>query len=174
MAEEFEQIFKRWFNEHKRLLFKIVRIHAPSLDEQDDLFQEILLHLWKSVPNFKGLANETTWIYRVALNTALLWRRSQGRKRKRFRKSIINFEEIPDGSADPSSAQENQKLFDQLYKAIRQLPVIDSCVVLMHLDGLSYEDMSKVLGISKNHVGVRLNRAKKALARDLKGLLDEI
>ncbi|HIJ66875.1 MAG TPA: RNA polymerase sigma factor [Planctomycetes bacterium] len=174
MDDEFEQIFKRWFDEHKRLLFRIVRIYASSLDEQDDLFQEILLHLWKSVPNFKGLAKETTWIYRVALNTALLWRRSRRRRRKRFRKSIINFEDIPASPADSSSAQENHKLFDQLYKAIRQLPVIDSCVVLMHLEGLGYEDMTKVLGISKNHVGVRLNRAKKALARDLKGLLDEI
>ena len=167
-----EAIFKQWLAQHKNLMLKIVRAYADLPSDQDDLFQEILLQLWISIPNFQQQAKETTWIYRVALNTALVWKRREIRKRK-HQKHKIKLIEIELKKPTPNHSGPDQQVLDQLYGAIRKLSKIDGSLVLMCLDGLSYQDMADVLGISKNHVGVKLNRAKKELAKLLEGLIDD-
>jgi RNA polymerase sigma-70 factor (ECF subfamily) len=174
MSDKHEEIFKQWLGEHKNLIFRLVRAYASSPQDQDDLFQQILLQLWSSIPGFQGNAGHKTWIYRVALNTALVWRRSQIRRRKRHRKLIIDFNEAPDLRQCSTETMRDAQTLDRLYGAIRQLPKIDSSIVLMHLDGFSYDQMAEILGISRSNVGVRLNRARKKLAQLLKGLIDEI
>ena len=173
LTDKQEELFKQWLGEHKKLMFKVVKAYASSLQDQDELFQEILLQLWSSIPNFQGNAKETTWIYRVALNTALVWKRSQVRKRKKHRKLTIDFQEVSDIQQSSYNSMRNDQILDQLYGAIRQLSKIDSSVVLMYLDGVSYDEMADIVGISKSNVGVRLNRAKKQLAQLLKGLIDD-
>ena len=167
-----ENLFKQWLGEYAKLIFKVVRAYAASPHDQDDLFQDILLQLWNSVPNFQGDAAETTWIYRVALNTALVWKRTETRKRKRCHTAVIDFNEVSAVDSDNSAC--NDGLIEQLYDNIRKLEKIDGSLILMHLDGLSYDEMADILGISKGNVGVRLNRAKKQLADLMKGLIDEI
>lgn len=168
-----EKIFKRWFNEHKNLMFKVVRAYAAEAQNQEDMFQEILIRLWSSIPNFKGLSKETTWIYRVALNTALVWKRTEKRRGKRFRTEILDVQEIPQAENDRDKLSHDQHVLNQVYESIRQLPKIESSILLLFLDGLSYDEMADVLGISTSNVGVRLNRAKKKLAQLLKGLVDD-
>ena len=68
LIEKQEQLFRRWLDEHKKLMFKVVRTYTDSPEDQDDLFQEILLQLWSSIPSFRGKAKESTWIYRVAMS----------------------------------------------------------------------------------------------------------
>jgi len=173
LADEQEIIFKQWFCEYKAIVFKVARAYADKPNDQDDLFQEILLQLWKSVSRFGGKAKTSTWIYRVALNTALVWKRTEIRKRRKHRKLITDFEracEIQHSSHNPMA---NNEILDRLYTAIRQLSKTDSSIVLMYLDGLAYDQMADVLGISINNIGVRLNRAKKKLAQLLKGLVDD-
>jgi len=167
------KLFKQWLGEHKGLMFKVVKAYAASPQDQDDLFQEILLQLWSSIPSFQGRAKETTWIYRVALNTALVWRRGEKRKRKRYHKLIIDFNGASDIQQSSCNPMRDSQILDQLYGAIRQLSKIDSSVVLMYLDGVSYDEMADILGVSKSNVGVRLNRAKRKLAQLLKGLIDD-
>lgn len=174
LPDKQEKLFKQWLGEHKKLMFKIVRAYASSPQDQDDLFQQILLQLWSSIPNFQGRAKETTWIYRVALNTALVWRRGETRKRKRYHKLIIDFNGASDVQQSFRKPMRDAQILDQLYRAIRQLSKIDSSVVLMYLDDVSYDEMADILGISKSNVGVRLNRAKKKLAQLLKGLIDDV
>jgi len=174
MSDKQEEIFKQWLGEHKNLIFRLVKAYASSPQDRDDLFQQILLQLWSSIPGFQGNAAQKTWIYRVALNTALVWRRSQIRKLKRHRKLIIDFNEASDVQQTSSETMRDTQILDELYGAIRQLPKIDSSIVLMYLDGVSYEEMAEILGISRSNVGVRLNRAKKKLAQLLKGLIDEV
>ncbi len=173
LADKQGKLFKQWLGEHKGLMFKVVKAYAASPQDRDDLFQEILLQLWSSIRSFQGNAKETTWIYRVALNTALVWKRTEKRKRKRSRTEFLDIQEISQAKGDCDELSQNQHVLDQVYNSIRQLPKSESSIVLLYLDGLSYDEMADVLGISKSNVGVRLNRAKKKLAQLLKGLIDD-
>ena len=173
LIDKQEKIFKQWLDGYKKLIFKVVKAYADLPQDKDDLFQEILLQIWSSIPRFQGSAKETTWIYRVALNTALVWKRTEKRKRKRFRIEFLDVQKISIAKSDCDEVSQNQHVLDQMYNSIRRLPASENSILLLYLDGLSYDEMADVLGISKSNVGVRLNRAKKKLAQLLKGLIDD-
>jgi RNA polymerase sigma-70 factor, ECF subfamily len=165
------ELFKCWLHDCSGLMLKVARAFAPTDADRQDLIQEILLQLWRSVPRFEGKAKSSTWVYRVAMNTALAWRRKEFHRRVP-QVPLLDIETV---AADPDAlTTERRELVESLYKAIRQLPRIDGCIVMMSLDGLSYREMAEVLGISENHVGVKLNRAKEQLARLLKGVVHEL
>jgi len=167
-SREREAIFRRWFEEHLGLMLKVVRGSAAMPQDQDDLLQDILLQVWSSIPSFRQEAKETTWIYRVAFNTAMAWRRGE-RRRREGHESFLKFDLSPQvlpSHADSSPAQE---IVDRLYAAIRQLPKVEASLALMQLEGLSYQEMAEVLGISENYIGVKLTRIRKQLADLLKG-----
>ena len=160
-----EAVFKRWLEQHIGLVFTVARTFAPSDADRDDLVQEILLQLWRSLPRFEGKSKESTWIYRVALHTALAWQRSE-HKRHATHTPWPTLEELP--APDDPAARERAELVARLYAAIRQLPKVDAALVLLYLDDLSYREMAEVLGISETNVGVKLNRARKSLAELMK------
>jgi RNA polymerase sigma-70 factor (ECF subfamily) len=162
---EQETIFRRWLSEHQGLLRRVVRSFAASAADQEDLLQEILLQAWIALPSFRGDSKETTWLYRLAFNTAMVWQRKEQRRRVKHEACSSLVEEVP---ATPDGAVD--ALIEKLYEAIRALPKPEASLALMHLDGLSYREMGEVLGISENHVGVRLHRIRKQLAEQLKGL----
>ena len=167
------KIFKQWLNDYSKLIFKVVRAYTVLPQDQEDLFQEILIHIYSAIPGFRGEAKETTWIYRISLNTALTWSRNEKRKRKRFKNDILDVQEVPAVKSDSDDPLQNEQILNQVYDAIRQLPKSDSSIVLLYLDGLSYDEISEIIGISKTNVGARLNRAKKKLVQLLKGLIDD-
>ncbi|HEY0552535.1 MAG TPA: sigma-70 family RNA polymerase sigma factor [Verrucomicrobiae bacterium] len=156
-----EAVFKHWLEHHTGLVFKVARTFAPSDADRDDLVQEILLQLWRSLPRFEGKAKESTWIYRVALHTALAWQRHE-KKRHAAQTPLPAIEEF--AAPDDPAAREREELVARLYAAIRRLPKVDAALVLLYLDDLSYREMAEVLGISETNVGVKLNRARKILA----------
>jgi RNA polymerase sigma-70 factor, ECF subfamily len=167
-AHEQEAIFRRWLDEHKGLMFRVVRGCASTPQDQDDLLQDILVQIWSSIPAFRYEAKETTWIYRVAFNTALAWRRAERRRRERHER-FLKFDVSPQAQPSHLEALADQDTVERLYAAIRTFPKVDASLALMHLDGLSYQEMAEVLGISENYVGVKLNRIRKQLADRLKG-----
>jgi RNA polymerase sigma-70 factor (ECF subfamily) len=167
-AQEQEAIFRRWLDEHIGLMLKLVRGCAASPQDQDDLFQEVLLQMWSSIPAFRGEAKETTWIYRVAFNTTLAWRRGERRRREGHERFLRLGESAQSQPSHVASSPE-QEIVERLYAAIRQLPKIDAALALMHLDGLSYQEMAEVVGISENYIGVKLHRIRHQLADQLKG-----
>lgn len=156
-------LFSAWLREHAGLIFKVARAFAPTETDRQDLIQDILLQLWCSLPRFEGRAKVSTWIYRVALNTALAWRRKET-KRRAPQIPLIEIEELPGTEEDNAHRFDREEVVARLYDAIHQLPKVDAALVLLYLDDLSYREMAEVLGISENHVGVKLNRAKKVLA----------
>lgn len=174
LADKREELLTRWLAEHKILVFKIAKAYAASPQDQDDLFQEILLQLWSSIPAFEGRSKEITWIYRVALNTALVWKRTESRKRKRYHRQLLDFGDVPNVQHVPDRPVADRRIVDRLYAAIRELPKIEGSIVLMYLDGLDYRQMAEILGLSTSNVGVKLHRAKKKLAKMLKELDDDI
>jgi RNA polymerase sigma-70 factor, ECF subfamily len=172
-AQDQEAIFRRWLAEHLGLLLKVVRGCAAGPQDQDDLFQDVLLQVWSSIPAFRGEAKETTWIYRVAFNTAMAWRRVE-RRRREGHEIFLKLDVSPQVQPSHTDSLPEEEVVQQLYAAIRQLPKVDASLALMHLDGLSYQEMAAVVGISENYIGVRLNRIRKQLAEHLKGANDEL
>ena len=172
-AHEQATIFRRWLDQHLGLMLKVVRGCAASPPDQEDLFQEVCLALWSSLPAFRGEARETTWIYRVAFNTALAWQRGE-RRRRVGHETFLKFEVSPRVQPSHADALVEWEIVEHLYAAIRQLPPVDASLALMHLDGLSYQEMAEVLGISENYIGVKLNRLRKQLAEQLQGVAHEL
>ncbi len=152
-----KSIFNDWIYQYKALLFKVVRSYAYNALDQDDLFQEISIQVWKSIPKFRKESAVSTWLYRVSLNTAMSWKRKE-KKHIEGRKDIQHITHL---------IHENTEAVDErlawLYEEISRLPTLDKSLTLLLLDGFSYKEMSNILGISESNVGVKINRIKKYL-----------
>ena len=157
-----------WLGEHGSSVMKVVRAYTLTSEECQDLAQEILLEGWRSLPKFEGKASAATWFYRVALHTAMNWHRKD-KPRRRRQQPLLELHVLATESADSAEQAQQRDTVEQLYKAIHQLPKTDAALVLLYLDELSYREMAEVLGISESNVGVKFNRAKKALSELMKG-----
>src|SRR5262245_22435722 len=129
-------------DEHAGLLFKVVRSFTAEPPDADDLLQEILLQVWMSLPGFRAESKATTWLYRVALNTALAWKRRETKHRKR-RSMLPVALEVVDSAPAPGEAHSDRESLETLYEAVRALVPADRALVLLYLDGLSYSDMAE-------------------------------
>jgi len=160
--------FTAWVRKHGGAVLKVARAYARTTEDRQDLVQEILLQVWRSLPKFRSESTVPTWCYRVALNTALTWRRTK-RRRTPGLASLIDLESLSEDGPDGSDQAADRELMEQLYAAISSLPVTDAALVLLSLEGLSYQQMAEIVGISESNVGVKLHRAKEALAAQLRG-----
>lgn len=151
--------FKEWHREHWGIIMRIARANARSLSDQEDLIQEISLQIWHSIPNFGGKCKESTWIYRVALNTAIGWARKEKSHREKRQGLEENFQLLTE-----TASPRNERL-EWLYEQIRRLDPIDRSLLLLHLDGMSYLEISDILGISEKNVGVKLSRLRQNLTQ---------
>jgi RNA polymerase sigma-70 factor (ECF subfamily) len=158
-----EQTFRQWIEEHKGVILKVVRANAADAEDQKDLFQEVACQVWMSIPSFQEKSKVSTWIYKVALNTSLVWHRAQ-KKQRHICGSLDDFDCQSGPWEDPSRTMEDRERLEWLYEEIRKLPKVDRSLVLLYLDEFSYRDIADILGMSTNHVGVKLNRIKKHLA----------
>lgn len=150
-ATDRKRTFEAWLTAHRGLVAKVVRAYAASAHDADDLFQEITAQLWLSVPNFDGQSKVSTWIYRVALFTAITWTRKE-RRHRHGREPLVDLT-ADDPGADPR--------IGWLYRRIAELEPVDRSLMLLLLEGLSYQEMASMLGISESNVGVRIHRIKK-------------
>lgn len=166
--EEQQALFMSWLGEHGAAVMKVARAYTLTSDDCQDLAQEILLQAWRSLPNFEGKASPATWFYRVALHTAMNWHRKDKPRRAR-QQPLLDVQVLANDAASSAEQVQQRDIVEQLYKAIHQLPKADAALVLLYLDELSYREMSEVLGISESNVGVKLNRAKKALSALMNG-----
>jgi RNA polymerase sigma-70 factor, ECF subfamily len=170
-TNEHELRFRQLVAEHTGLLVKIVRSFAEGPADEDDLFQEILLQMWMALPSFREECKPTTWLYRVGLNTALAWKRSE--KKRRRRHSVLSVSELAAQAPASTVAERNGQLIDRLYEAIRELPPAKRAIVVLYLDGFTYREIAEVVGISESNVGVSLNRIRQRLSASMKEGCDE-
>lgn len=154
-------IFKNWQHKYAKAIFKIVRTYADNPMDRDDLFQEIAVQIWHSISAFKGQSSEITWIYKIALNTALKWMRKE--KQKVYTEPL-HLEPFVLWETNENQDEQLTWLYSQIYA----LNLIDRCLVLLLLDDFSYKEMASILGISESNVGVKLNRIKKYLSEKSK------
>jgi RNA polymerase sigma-70 factor (ECF subfamily) len=157
---ERNQIFEGWIETHKAILFKVARAYGSTHSDREDLFQEIALQVWHSVDAFRGDAAVTTWIYRVALNTAIAWNRKQ-------RKHGAGRQELDAVSGLLAESDVRDPRLEWIYQRIAELDEANRSLALLMLDGFSYRDMSQILGLSERNVGVKINRIKAALSAQL-------
>jgi RNA polymerase sigma-70 factor (ECF subfamily) len=162
-----QSLFLAWLAEHGSAVMKVARAYTLTSEECQDLAQEILLQAWRSLPRFQQRSSPATWFYRVALQTAMNWHRKD-RPRRTRQQPLLEVQSVAEDRDSVEQAQQRE-LVERLYQAIHQLPKADAALVLLYLDELSYREMADVLGISESNVGVKLNRAKKALAALMNG-----
>jgi RNA polymerase sigma-70 factor (ECF subfamily) len=146
--------------EHRLILHKVCNLYGATLHDRQDLFQEIVIQLWKSFPKFRGEAKLSTWLYRIALNTAI----SDLRKQKR-QITPIDPDLLPAGLPDLQYPKEKEEQLQQLYIAIEQLTEVEKALVMLYLDDKSYEEMEEILGINQNNLRVKMNRIKEKLRK---------
>jgi len=154
---EKEKQFELLVKEHKRTIYTVCYMFSKNSAEVDDLFQEILIRLWKGFDNFEERSSVSTWIYRVALNAAI---NNDKKERHRVKTVPLSLDINPYEDDDPSTQQ-----IRQLYDRINQLDLIDRSLILLWLEGLSYDEIGAIIGISTSNVGVRLLRIKDKLVK---------
>lgn len=172
-SDDSESVFKAWLKDHYGIVVKVTRSFAQSVVDAEDLRQDILIQLWNSVSSYDGRAKPSTWIYRVCLNSALVWRRTRKRRLKRFELGT-DVERIAIDQVCPGEAAAKRELIERLYVAIRQMSEFERTLVLLMLDGLPYKEIAEITGLTENHVGVALTRARRRLAELLKGVSNEL
>ena len=155
--EDDSLFFTQLVREHKSTIYTVCYMFSKDEEEVNDLFQETLINMWKGIDSFREESKISTWIYRVALNTCLL----QERKKKRQVPKVpltmdVNFFE--DHSANATQVR-------QLHQRIGKLGLVDRALVMMWLEGMSYDEIGAVMGISAQHVGVKLFRIKEMLKK---------
>lgn len=154
-----DRIFNEWLAGHKGILFKVVHAYAFEHADRQDLFQEIAIQVWRSVEAFRGESSVPTWMYRVALNTAIAWTRKEDRH-QRGKEPLEGAECL---LTTETSAKLDPRL-EWLYQQIAQLKDVDRSVALLLLDGFSYREIAGITGLTESNVGVKINRIKSALA----------
>jgi RNA polymerase sigma-70 factor (ECF subfamily) len=164
-----EELFAEIYRDHAGLVGRTVQAFAQESADRAELFQDILIALWQALPQFTGQAKLSTYVYRVAFNTALNWQRS----RRRYRQKLANYVSLVPAEASSATPQEDARLH-WLYARIRELPPVDRSLILLLLDGVGYRDIADITGLSESNVGVRLHRIKQHLSSQSELASDEL
>lgn len=157
-TKELEREFLDMIAAQKRVIYKVCYIYAKDQDDLNDLFQEVVLNLWKSFPSYRGDSTVTTWVYRIAMNTCITF----------LRRSNTRLQTIP-MTADVASLVADEEgrtgQLQELYRLINKLGKLERALILLWLEELSYQEMADILGISKANVAVKLLRTKEKLKK---------
>lgn len=160
--ERTHQHFLELIHSHQSIIHKICFVYCINKTDREDLQQEIILQLWKSFPSFQAYAAFSTWMYRVALNTAI--------NQTRRPRLLIDSSSSPEVPYDPSETYNLSEEVQILYQAISQLRKIEKAIILLWLEEKSYEEIAESIGISVKNVSVKLVRIKTKLADIIKKL----
>ncbi len=154
MEKEFLKIVEK----NQGIIHKVCNVYCDSEEDKQDLFQEIVAQLWKSYPSFRKESKFSTWMYRVALNTAITTFKKSKRRPDQDSLTYDNFQ-LKDDSYD-AGLEDNIKL---LHKAIKKLSGVEKSIILLFLEGKKYEEIAEITGITQNYVRVKMNRIKRKL-----------
>lgn len=153
-----EQDFLQLVNQNQGIIRKVCHLYGRNDADKEDLYQEVVIQLWRSFGSFRGEAKFSTWMYRIALNTAISNLRQQSRK------VTLSFPEfIPKEEADTEEEKIKEEKLKEMYAAISRLTEVEKAIVMLYLDDKSYEEMEEILGISNGTLRVKMNRIKDKL-----------
>ena len=152
-----EKEFAKLIKDNQGLIIKVSRLYTNTLEDEEDLFQEIVLQLWRSYDTFKGDSKISTWMYRVALNTAITLFRKKTKSPQTDELMDFHYRDYTEND------DEKQQQISLLYKVVKLLPQVERAIVMMYLDDLPYREIAGNLGISEVNARVKMNRLKKTL-----------
>ncbi len=156
MEKEFLEIIQK----NQGIIHKVCNIYCDVQEDRNDLFQEIVAQLWKSYPSFRKESKFSTWMYRVALNTAITSFKKTKRRPDQNRLTSDNYQIVDEGYN--TETEDNIK---QLHRAVAQLTGIEKSIVLLYFENKKYEEIAEITGITQNYVRVKMNRIKKKLKK---------
>jgi RNA polymerase sigma-70 factor (ECF subfamily) len=159
----YEDLLQRYLQPLRRLTWSYARDHA----ECDDLLQEIALALWTALPRFRGESSERTWLYRIAHNTSISYLADRKRRTSRESNAPVVTEPASKNDTPEAEAIDRQKQ-QQLWSAIRELPVSDRQVIILYLEGMSPAEIEAVTGFTSGSIATRLTRIRQRLAARLR------
>ncbi|MBQ2044036.1 MAG: sigma-70 family RNA polymerase sigma factor [Bacteroidaceae bacterium] len=153
--ENIELQFTRMVKEYRKTIYTVCYFFSKDTEEVNDLYQEILINLWKGFPNYRGESSLKTWIWRVSLNTCS----NQERKKKSRIQTVPLSIDIDLYNDEDAGSRQIQMLYDR----INRLDVFDRAIILLWLENMTYQDIADVVGISVSNVTTRLFRIKEQL-----------
>ncbi|WP_397445990.1 RNA polymerase sigma factor [Polaribacter sp. R77954] len=154
--------FIQHIKENEGIIYKVARLYTNSAEDLEDVYQEIVYQLWKSYPSFKANSKMSTWMYRVALNTAISHLKKE--KKKGTRVSIDNF--LSNKLDELDTVMEER--ITLLYAHIKKLSIVEKGIILLHLEGKNYDEIAAITGFTKTNIGTRLGRIKQKLKSQIK------
>ncbi len=163
MPNNLEDRYVALIQQHEGIVHKVISLHIDDAEDKKDLFQEILLQAWKSFGKFEGKSSFSTWLYRVALNTVFNFKKSEKKKEKTNEAALELIEQR-------TEKKENHEL---LYFLIRQLDEVDRTLMTLHLDGYKNKEIAEILGMTTNHVNVKIHRLKTQIVEAFKKVKNE-
>jgi len=155
-----ERVFVKIVEDNQGIIYKVCKMYRDTKEDQEDLFQEIVLQLWKAFPEFRKESKVSTWMYRIALNTAI----AIFRKNK---KEIEFIESIP-RSYKPNTEDITSENEERMFEAIRTLNKAERAIIALYLEDYPYKEIALITGITENYVGVKISRIKEILKNILK------
>ena len=166
--ENKENKYKKIISEHHDMIYRLCCSYEENADNRKDLFQNILIRIWKGLNSFENRSSISTWIYRIAVNTSIDFLRKKDSNKHHPKYIDINDIEI----IDKSKNLENELILSEkikvMYKCINKLEFIDKTIIFLYLEDLSYREISEIVGISEKNVSVKLSRIKKKLNKCLR------
>jgi RNA polymerase sigma factor (sigma-70 family) len=151
--------FLHLIQHNKKLIFKVCNTYCTDPEDRKDLVQEVIIQLWRSYGSYNDKYKLSTWMYRIALNTAISFYRSDNKRRNNTTSIHENIIDIPD---DDNSHELNEKIA-MLYQFIGNMNKLDKALMILYLDNNSYKDMADILGISETNVATKISRLKQYL-----------
>jgi len=155
-----EQAFTNIIKENEGIIYKITRLYTNNQDDQKDLYQEVVYNLWKGFKSFRGDAKVSTWMYRIALNTAVLYSKKEKRNGK---KVPLDGVVLVHETYDPVLEQQ----IKMLYETIKNLGDVDKGIVFLFLEGRKYEEIAIITGLTTSNIGTRMARIKEKLKKEI-------
>lgn len=157
--------FTAHIGSHERLIYKVCAVYAADGEERKDLFQEIVLQAWAAYPRFRSDSSFGTWLYRVALNTAI----NHQRKGRNKHKQSVDFQaiDLPD-----TIAPDDEERYRLMYELIGRLSDMEKALVMLYMDDYSHQQIAEIMGISLSNVGTRLGRIKEKLKKQAQTIIN--
>ena len=160
MENVIENIFLQTLDSNKDRIFRICRSYSTDTDDANDLFQEVILNIWKSLPSFSNQSNIDTWVFRITINVCLRAKQFSDKKQKHFVKlDSITYENI----GETPNSNENEEMFLKLWKCVEKLEGAKKSIILLYLEDLPYKEIASIIGVTENHVAVKIKRIKNKL-----------